>query len=848
MNLATFRQNVVHFFNPKNTALSLPPLSKEDLQIITKIVQEFKDRTRKDIQTWVNAKQATDNTEETVGRWSQMQDLYDYLKPDGHYGSQTGLRIAATRCMPYHIRSKKTKVQDDDKTLLIKEQWFFNMLGDLLESVFYKYTLLQFPNYKAGIMEYDKIPRRSVLPQKRMILKEVNGDIAYSIDDPAWADTFVYIAHQSDYGITDDIVKDLIWKKNSRESWAEFSEKFGIPLVSATTTSRDKKEIARINAMLLGLGQAATAVLPTGSTIQIHDSAAKGDPYKVYLENINLSNAEISKRIVGGTMLSDNGSSHSQGKTHENSFAMICEEDRISLEFIINSQVLPKIKGYSEDNEFTFDRTERLGLVDQWGIVQGMLSSGADIEIKWIAERFNIPVTAINKPAPAAVPANFKQAATAMAIAIAAKGIQWPNYQNITCGHQHPTAAWKDIPELRQLGEQILKNLYNNKDTVKEQFIKAITAASKMRDGLFEGWGSRRLTMDYNATDNRALAAMEYNLFHFSCLKEKAGVLAMNELLINKEKLQINTFNDFLNAAIPLLQNMDINKLKTEYNFAVATAQNASRYHQFLSEATTVTAFVQYQTIGDANVRTTHAALDGRIFAIKDTEARKLWPPNDWGCRCEMIQYLGDTKGKITSGTEGQQLIKWTPAQQKTFGINRGDIGIVFNANQQYIKDEGIADSIEALKYMDYGLKAIAIAQKGKALLQLDTSINGNNINELWKPVKGADVMVYKDYLGRNMTLSEEIFIKHSKDHYVSKDELRHQLFPFINEILNKPDEVYFNLYTNKTYQAVYVKHYADKSLAVTTKLGKTTIEITTWFEVKNEEKVRKGLLIHQKK
>jgi SPP1 gp7 family putative phage head morphogenesis protein len=822
---------------------ALPKLSKEDVSIISQLAQEFKDRTRKDVQAQKDAKASIDNT--TTPRWAPMMDLYDYLKPDGHYGSQVGLRTAATRCTPFLVKDKSGKIKPD-MTAALKEAWFFKSLADIIEAELYKSTVLQFPNWKQGDMNYIKIPRRNYVPGRRVILKEVYGDVCYSIDDPVWADTFVVAESQSDYGIMDDIVKDLIWKKNSRESWAEFSEKFGIPLITATVVTRDKKEIARIMAMLNAMGEAAKAVLPKGSDITVHDSAAKGDPYMVYSESVKLSNSEISKRIVGGTMISDSGSSYNQSKTHEAGFLMICQEDQTNAQFIISKQILPKIKGYSDGDVFEFDRTEKLTLKELWEIINGMLTQGADIEPKWIAERFNIPVTAFNKPQEV----NFNKAPAAMAIAAGANGIVWPMYNTISCSKckDHlPVSSWKEIPELARLSETILQYLWAGKETRDLQIEKAILTGGVLRDGLFDGW-SNRMQIDYNAVDHRALAAMEYNLFHFSCTREKAGVFALNDLLLNKEKLKITGYKEFQDAAQPMLKNMNVNWLRTEYNFCTAVGQTSSRYNQFINEKDSVTSFWQYQTVGDDHVRPQHEVLNLRIFSFDDASARALWPPNDWDCRCEGNQYLGSTKGKVTSGADGTKLINWTGKQKKDFGFNRADIGEVFTANQQYINDKGIADNINSMDFTKYGLDPVSTIAKTKKALAIDDTITPENVKDLFKKVKGEKYAGYEDYLQRKIILNETDFKTHTTGKYVKGNERRHKIFPAVKDVLLKPDEVYMNNYKDKKFQSTYVKHYKNTSIAVATELGSNNLQVMTWYEINKEEQVRKGLLIHKNK
>lgn len=47
--------------------------------------------------------------------------------------------------------------------------------------------------------------------------------------------------------------------------------------------------------------------------------------------------------------------------------------------------------------------------------------------------------------------------------------------------------------------------------------------------------------------------------------------------------------------------------------------------------------YMQYVTVGDADVRATHAALDGKIFRADDPFWTTYNPPWEWGCRCDKI-------------------------------------------------------------------------------------------------------------------------------------------------------------------------------------------------------------------
>ncbi len=104
----------------------------------------------------------------------------------------------------------------------------------------------------------------------------------------------------------------------------------------------------------------------------------------------------MSKRILGGTMILDDGSSRSQSEVHERQLdEKITEGDRRMIEFFVNDKFIPLLRNWGfafTDNEvFAFDRTEEISLSDHWKIVNEA-SENFEIDPDWVAERFNIKI------------------------------------------------------------------------------------------------------------------------------------------------------------------------------------------------------------------------------------------------------------------------------------------------------------------------------------------------------------------------------------------------------------------------------------------------------------------------
>ena len=361
--------------------------------IIARIIGEFKDRTRAEIRKWRQALELTADI--SAPRLYLLQDLYDNLKDDGHFISQVQLRKAATLCSPFSIIDRSTGEVNDEKTKLFKTEWFYNFMEDVLESAYYGYTLLELTDPLT--MLFTPVPRRNLVPSRSLVLTEVNADTGISYA-AGYENSLIHVGKPGDLGLMANICGQLIWKRNAQQSWADFSEKYGQPLLTATTNKTSQQDIDKIENMLSALGEAAQAVLPEGTTIDIKPFAGS-DAYQVYDKQIERINTEIGKPITGGTMISDNGSSRSQSEVHERNLdRKISAADHRIVTFTVNGQLLRIMQASGWDvnpdtDEFIFDAGTSLQLKDYFEIVTSLLDKGYPIPTKWISKTFNIPIT-----------------------------------------------------------------------------------------------------------------------------------------------------------------------------------------------------------------------------------------------------------------------------------------------------------------------------------------------------------------------------------------------------------------------------------------------------------------------
>jgi SPP1 gp7 family putative phage head morphogenesis protein len=802
---------------------------------IVKIAETFKDTSRKDIAKWRSALLAAENIDDP--KFNQYHDLLKDLMTDGHLKSQIQMRTLSTLNTDHRVYNRKTAEENVELGFILHQQWFYKYLGFCLATVLQGTTLVEFKSFEAEKVDIGIIPRRNVVPTRKKILPDITKPDFINYQDETLKPWLIELSDNDDeLGILNNIIPNLIWRRNVMQAWAEFCEKFGLPLITATTNTTDSTVIDNVHEMLLSLGEASVGTFPPGTEIKFQE-ANRTDAYNVYKQFMQTNTDDISKMIVGSTMLSDQGSNRSQTEVHERSLDnKIAQADKRMIQFMVNDQLFPllRLQGYniSEDDVFEFKTAEQeIDLVQLWSIVQGLIGAGYDVEQDWISKTFNIPLGAKKKIQQPNIAAGYFP-----------ENKPFERYEfTCTCGEHVQAVDKPSKDKVKKLSDDLADFIFNGKDTIGTEGELIAEEANVIVKGLRSKFTTAKT---YAGNDHLALQMMEYNVFDFSASKTESRLAAMNSLLIDDKTKKLREFADYKKQVDKITGDYNAKWLETEYNLAVSVGQNSASYIRFMNEKDTVTKLVKYQTVGDESVRDAHAILNGKIFSLEDTEAMKLFPPNGFGCRCEFIQYLGRAKKSVISGDKGMQLIssrdpRWKNSQ---FEVNRGDLKQVFTNKQFYSANKGLENRINKMTYDKYGLKKSDDLRAGKKDINLDNTITKANVKELFKKEKGTDHMGFTDYLGRKMILPEKNF-----DNNAIVRGQKHQVFPHMQDILNSPDEVWMHEKTKQNFKSRYVKYYGDRAVLIDVQLNEKMegLEITGWRNLAADEaKERLGIKI----
>lgn len=149
------------------------------------------------------------------------------------------------------------------------------------------------------------------------------------------------------------------------------------------------------------------------------------------------------------------------------------------------------------------------------------------------------------------------------------------------------------------------------------------------------------------------------------------------------EKGNRKPFNQFLNDVQKVYDAYNVQYLRTEYNFAQASALMAARWKQFEQDGDRY--YLQYRTVGDKRVRRTHRMLHNITLPIESPFWDKYFPPNGWNCRCTVVQVRKD-KYPVSNEQEAMNLGSQATAgkYQEMFMFNPGKRMTTFPAYNGY--------------------------------------------------------------------------------------------------------------------------------------------------------------------
>ncbi len=380
--------------NKKPDFLPQPNQEPQEHHVSIDYFHLYENLLRKEIDDWINARTARRDPFRPITYYQQQ--LYKDALLDNHLaGAIETQRILPVLNKEFIIRDPKGNT-DTARSALIQGKWFRDILRQALLSIFYGYSLIFVDNLASTDRTILNINRENVVPELGRILNNPLDLTGKHIDYRQFPAYFLFASLGSDnIGLIESVAPLTIYKRHSWASWDEFEQIFGLPIRIARTAINTREHKDDIQQWLETMGTAAYAILDKQTDIEIKESN-RSDAYHIYLEKVNATNREISKRVLGQTMTMEDGSSLSQAKVHSDVLKEVHASDLTELSDWTNDTLFPvlRLHGFDIPEGYTFAAQDRevISPKEKITIDQALLNAGYNLDNDYIENFYGTPL------------------------------------------------------------------------------------------------------------------------------------------------------------------------------------------------------------------------------------------------------------------------------------------------------------------------------------------------------------------------------------------------------------------------------------------------------------------------
>lgn len=231
--------------------------------------------------------------------------------------------------------------------------------------------------------------------------------------------------------------------------------------------------------------------------------------------------------------------------------------------------------------------------------------------------------------------------------------------------------------QIEDLLSKIYSGEYNNRSMPESLYF---AVADYLKKGLYKGYGMTFSESVEGSKDYALLKELRENIYIFSGAKTYNEVVELSSLITEGDT--IKTFSEFKELALEKYELYNKAYLETEYNTAIAQAQNAERWQQ-IEERAELLPYLTYSAVMDENTSEICAPLDGITLPVNHEFWNTFMPQNHWNCRCTVSQ---TDEATVSSKEEVMDASKVKEDMQDVFQMNSGKDKVVFSDKHPYFE------------------------------------------------------------------------------------------------------------------------------------------------------------------
>lgn len=377
---------------------------QEAQRAAAQIASKFEGLKQADIKRWRTAYALALNTDNPIR--SELYGIYKDTLLNDHLISVIQIRIETLLKNEFHIVDEESEEAEPELTKLLNKSWFWQFMTVAWESKLYGFSLIQFgdlfesnePGVSFEFKDVEAVNRSHIKPEWGIIVREPQDDKGFDYRKPPLSNWLLEVGDKKSLGLLLEATPLAISNKYMGIFWDEFAEMFAAPIRVGKTNTNNDGERTKMAEMLEQMGRNAWGVFDHDTDIEIIETQKK-DAYMVYDKRMDRNNKGMSKRVLGTTMITEDGASLSQSQVHQDITEAITDSDKRFMLFTINEQLIPflTMHGYPfEGKKFKWDDSESLGITAQAEIDKWLIQY-FDIDIEYFRKRYNANIVDFKK-------------------------------------------------------------------------------------------------------------------------------------------------------------------------------------------------------------------------------------------------------------------------------------------------------------------------------------------------------------------------------------------------------------------------------------------------------------------
>ena len=331
------------------------------------------------ITDWLNAMRQADVpwNGKYQSSWVQLFDIFMNMVQDSHVDGAIDVIVDGLSSKEFYIANENGE-KNDEATKLFQDDWFFDYLGMVVNARLWGFNLIQIRNidYSDYSLEVEEVNRKHVRPDLGGITKATYDTTAWrSWAKKPYSDWTIYL-FKNVLGKLNKSVRWWIYKTEVARFWAKYNQIYGTPPVITKTNIKDPKRKDNAITMLKNFIASRWMAIDKEDEIVQFDTKGGQNGQQFFENLIRLCDEQISKSLLGSTMIMDDGSSKSQSEVHEkNVDKTVKSYSRYAL-FTINNDLIPRLRNFGfpipEGSQFIWDTSEKMTMKDKSEVLNNL--------------------------------------------------------------------------------------------------------------------------------------------------------------------------------------------------------------------------------------------------------------------------------------------------------------------------------------------------------------------------------------------------------------------------------------------------------------------------------------------